>query len=119
MQSLVEQISHPASKSQSSAPLSSPKESTPTHDDFVHTMDKATLTNMGVVRHYKKGDVIVEEGDLLQRMYMINSGSMSAMLNGHDVHPMDAGDSFGYVSRSFLSLVIFLYQKNHVLIEYK
>eukprot|EP00026_Physarum_polycephalum_P006560 Phypoly_transcript_06608.p1 GENE.Phypoly_transcript_06608~~Phypoly_transcript_06608.p1 ORF type:complete len:487 (+),score=78.82 Phypoly_transcript_06608:90-1550(+) len=98
LQSLVERVAQPASKSRGSAPLSSPKGDVPSRDEIFHTMDKEVLTSMGVVRQYRKGDVVVEEGDLLQRVHIITSGTMSAVLNGHDVHPLQTGDSFGLVT---------------------
>jgi CRP-like cAMP-binding protein len=84
-------------KSPLNAPLSSPKAAVPTMDDMREAMDKEVLMRLGVRHVYKKGEVVIEEGDLIQRIYMINSGTLSSFLSGYEVNNLKAGDSFGYV----------------------
>lgn len=107
LQSIVERVSQPSTKTQPSAPLSAPQVIAAKLDDERHHNDDEVLARLGVRRTYKKGDVVVEAGDLIQRMFMIKSGTVSSFIKGHDINPMQAGDTFGYAL--FLYYIFFFH----------
>lgn len=45
----------------------------------------------------KKGDLIVGEGELFQRLYVLAQGSIDVMKNGHKIAVKPEGAVFGYV----------------------
>lgn len=57
--------------------------------------DREELENLGEMKTYKKGEKVVEEGDLFQRVYLIKSGTLSSTYQGYEVFHHKAGDSFG------------------------
>lgn len=99
LQSVIENFAHPAQKNSPSEPLSSPRNSPISmEEDLQIRLDREILSYRGVKKQFKKGDVIVAEGDLYQRLYLVNQGSLEAVRNGEVVRQLPEGDTFGTIS---------------------
>jgi cGMP-dependent protein kinase len=48
-----------------------------------------------IALNYKKGEIIVNEGDMANSFFIIKKGSVSAMKGTTELRKMQAGDSFG------------------------
>lgn len=55
------------------------------------------LLEMFVEEKYKKGEVIIEEGDSPKNLYIIKSGEISVVKDGIELIQLKLGDSFGEV----------------------
>jgi cGMP-dependent protein kinase len=44
---------------------------------------------------YKKGEIIVNEGDMANSFFIIKKGNVSAFKDNKELRKMAAGDSFG------------------------
>jgi CRP-like cAMP-binding protein len=117
--SLTEAIANEGSKTTTGAPISSPTLSisdrpanavpaiTPTTPaTHVHKSDghdeelKNLLHSLATKMELRKGDIVMEEGDLYQRIYSIVSGEVTV---SHEVYTMGPGQVIGYVSFSITS----------------
>ncbi len=98
VQSLVASISR--SRSNSPSPRSShsnlptvpPKEISNGECD---PSDKAYFHGIAVKQEVKRGDIIIAEGDLYQRIYTIASGQLTMSVNGRVLLTMGEGEVFG------------------------
>ncbi|GAU78354.1 Crp/Fnr family transcriptional regulator [Fusibacter sp. 3D3] len=62
-----------------------------------------TLLTLIERKHYKKGDVVLNQGDTFERLYIINSGGLKASTFGEDgkeqiLYILNEGDSIGELS---------------------
>ena len=56
------------------------------------------LAASAVVRQVEAGEVVVQQGDVGDEFYMVESGELQVTQDGHDVRPLGPGDSFGEVA---------------------
>jgi CRP-like cAMP-binding protein len=91
------------------APVVPNKPYCPEEDD--HATDKQYLMNLAVRQDLKKGDVLIAEGDLYQRVYTIVSGEIASMKGERKLSTMTEGNTFGmlmlfYMRPSMVDLVV-------------
>lgn len=100
---MIEIIAQPAQKTEPSQPLSSPRsEAIAMEEDMQFRMDREVLSYFGAKKQFKKGDVVVSEGDLYQRLYIVSEGSLEVTRNNEVVREIPQGESFGYATISFI-----------------
>ncbi len=56
---------------------------------------KDAIANVIITQQFKKGDIIVNEGDMASSYFIIKSGLISITKGGKELRKMSAGDSFG------------------------
>lgn len=79
-----------------SSPAASPLSMS--YDDFmISESDKQMLHSLSVVQTLKKGDVVIAEGDLYQRIYTVVTGQIATEKNGNQLMTIDTGETFGYL----------------------
>eukprot|EP00026_Physarum_polycephalum_P009438 Phypoly_transcript_09562.p1 GENE.Phypoly_transcript_09562~~Phypoly_transcript_09562.p1 ORF type:complete len:462 (+),score=75.94 Phypoly_transcript_09562:45-1388(+) len=65
------------------------------HEPLLSESDLELYHSINKEEHYKKGDKIFEEGDLLQRVYTFTSGTINVMQNGALLRQVMPGDIIG------------------------
>ena len=66
--------------------------------DDVTESDKVLLHSLSVKQDLKKGDVIIAEGDLFQRVYTVVSGEITSMKGDRQLMKIEPGETFGILS---------------------
>lgn len=99
--------SSPTSSSLSSSnPLSA---LSPTKEANQAAADKVELMQLAVRQDLKKGDLVIAEGDLFQRIYTVVSGSLQLKRGGRVITEMEEGDVFGYIIINYYYYFIFFF----------
>eukprot|EP00026_Physarum_polycephalum_P008413 Phypoly_transcript_08497.p1 GENE.Phypoly_transcript_08497~~Phypoly_transcript_08497.p1 ORF type:complete len:445 (+),score=69.11 Phypoly_transcript_08497:152-1486(+) len=66
------------------------------YEEFkIKKVDQALYSTIRVEEHYKKGDKVFEEGDLMQRVYTFTSGIVNVLKDGVLLGHVEAGDIIG------------------------
>ena len=56
---------------------------------------KDNIAGAIVTQQFKRGEAIVNEGDMASSYFIIKSGTVSIQKGGKELRKMSAGDSFG------------------------
>lgn len=91
--------SSPISSTNPLSPLS------PTKEANQAAADRMELMQLAVRQDLKKGELVVAEGDLFQRIYTVVSGSIQLKRGGRVMSELEEGDVFGYLTLPILPVI--------------
>jgi hypothetical protein len=88
-------LASPDLKSDPKAPKPPNPLATRPHEERNGPQDKVDLLALAVRQDVKKGDVVIAEGDLYQRVYTVVSGRFYMKRGGRTISEIEEGDVFG------------------------
>lgn len=65
-------------------------------------MAKRMFASLQITTEYKKGDIIIEQGDLFQRVYVLGNGTFDVLRNDKLVTTLNSGQVLGVASLMYL-----------------